>query len=92
MSVNIEELIRKTDALTYLNALKTGMSELKDELSSITEMQEYQAQAVDRAKKIIRRLDNQYRAVVKAAHGQPAKTEAEIDETLREFMEGNGTS
>ena len=85
--MDIEELIRRTDALTYVNAIKTGMTELKDEMSSITEMQEYQAQAVERARRIIRRMDNQYRAIVKAAHNQPARSEAEIDETLKSFME-----
>lgn len=88
--MDIEELIRKTDALTYVNAIKTGMSELKDEMSAITEMQEYQASAVERARRIIRRMDNQYRAIVKAAHGQPARSEAEIDETLKKFMENPG--
>ena len=88
-NINIEELIKKTDALTYVNALKTGLSELKDEMSSITEMQEYQAQAVERARRIIRRMDNQYRAVVKAAHGQPLRSEAEINEELKDFMESS---
>ena len=87
--MDIEHLIRKTDALTYINAIKTGMTELKDEFSAIAEMQEYQAAALDRARKIIRRMDNQYRTVVKAAHGTPLKTEAEIDDELRKFMENS---
>jgi hypothetical protein len=66
--VDLEHLIRKTDALTYLNALKAGMSELKEELSTIEETREYQAQAIERARKIMRRLDNQYRAIVKSAN------------------------
>jgi hypothetical protein len=64
-NMNIEEMLRKTDSLTFLNALKVGMTELKEELVTIEEAREYQSQAVDRARKVMRRLDNQYRAVVK---------------------------
>lgn len=63
--MNIEEMLRKTDSLTFLNALKVGMTELKEELATIEEAREYQSQAVERARKIMRRLDNQYRAVTK---------------------------
>ena len=61
----LEDLIRNTDSLTFLNALKSQVSELKEELTIIDETREYQNQAVERARKIIRRIDNQYRAVIK---------------------------
>lgn len=78
--MTIEELLRKTDALTFLNALKVGMTELKEELATIDEAREYQNQAVDRSRKIMRRLDNQYRAIVKCAQvASEAPKEAAID-------------
>lgn len=64
--ITVEKLIRETDSLTYLNALKTAISELKEELALVEETGEYQAHAIDRAKKIMRRIDNQYRAIIKS--------------------------
>lgn len=65
--MNLDELINKTDALTYLNALKCTMAELKEELATIEESREYQSNAVDRARKCIKRMDTQYRLVVRSA-------------------------
>lgn len=63
--VSVEELIRNTDSLTYLNALKVALSELKEEHANIEETCEYLNSAVERSRKIIRRIDNQYRAIIK---------------------------
>lgn len=87
--MNVEDMLRKTDSLTFLNALKVGMAELKEELATIEEAREYQSQAVDRARKIMRRLDNQYRAVVKcvqtASEAKPAVVaEFDLDHLLAE--------
>lgn len=76
--ISIEDLLRKTDALTYLNALKVGMTELKEELATIEEAREYQNQAVERARKIMRRLDNQYRAVVKSVQIASEPKQAQV--------------
>lgn len=87
--MNVEDMLRKTDSLTFLNALKVGMAELKEELATIEEAREYQSQAVDRARKIMRRLDNQYRAVVKCVQtaSEPKPTvmaEFDLDNLLTE--------
>lgn len=62
---SIEQLFRETDALTYVNALKVQIAELKEQQSILEETAEYQAHAIDRMKKIMRRIDNQYRAIVR---------------------------
>lgn len=64
--ITVEKLIRDTDSLTYLNALKSAISELKEELALLEETREYQNLAIDRAKKVMRRIDNQYRAIIKS--------------------------
>jgi len=85
---NLEQLIRETDALTYLNALKAAVSELKEEISTIEETQEYLNQAVERSRKIIRRIDNQYRAVIKctAQRYNPPEVELHIDLAAEELV------
>lgn len=65
--MNLGELIRDTDALTYANALKVTQTEIKDEISNIEEMISYINQAVDRVRKLVRKADNQYRIVAKIA-------------------------
>ena len=65
--IALEKLIRETESLTYLNALKTAISELKEELSLLEETREYQNAAIERSRKIMRRIDNQYRGAVKSA-------------------------
>lgn len=64
--ITLEDMIRNTDGLTYLNALKTAVTELKEELALLEQTREYQYLAIERARKIMRRIDNQYRALVKA--------------------------
>lgn len=77
--LKIEQLIRETDALTYLNALKSALSELKEELSTLEETREYQNQAIERARKLIRRIDNQYRAIVKASQGKETEVHSKLN-------------
>lgn len=89
--MTIEDLIKNTDCLTYLNALKAGMSEMKEELSVIEETREYMNQAVERARKIMRRMDNQYRAIVKSAQAASDPKRIVIDEPdseLEQLLEG----
>lgn len=71
MSDTIKELIADADALTYINSLKASITELKEEISTIEQMIEYQVTALKRVKTIARRVDNQYRAIVKAANHIP---------------------
>lgn len=65
--LTVEQLIKHTDALIYVNALKAALSELKEEMATIQETREYQDAAIERARRIMRRLDNQYRAIVRSA-------------------------
>lgn len=84
----IEQLFRETDALTYTNALKVQIAELKEQFSILEETSEYQAQAVDKAKKIIRRIDNQYRAIVRCTteHKKVELVEILEEEDLLDLM------
>lgn len=77
--MNLEELLKDTEALTYINALKITLVELKAEFSSIEEMQGYMAQSCERAKKLIRRADNQYRLIAKLVNKENQLLEGEID-------------
>lgn len=81
--MKIEELMRDTDALTYVNSLKVTLAELKAEFSTIEELHEYISQATERARKLIRRADNQYRMIAKLAQRENSPiTEVEINEEL----------
>lgn len=64
---SLEELIKGTDALTYINALKVTLTEIKDELSQQDELRDYMNQSADRARKLMRKADNQYRIIAKLA-------------------------
>lgn len=85
--MNLEQLIRETDAMAYLNALKTALAELKSELSIIEENVEYVTLSTERVRKIARRMDNQYRALVKCTINNNQLKETEIDEDFKELME-----
>lgn len=63
--MKLSELLQEADALTYINALKVTLTEIKDEISEIEEMQEYANQACERTKKLMRKADNQYRLISK---------------------------
>lgn len=92
--MKLEELIRETDALTYLNALKVTLSEIKKEVAQQDELRDYQNQSAERVRKLMRKADNQYRLVAKIVTKEaPFATEITIeDETqfdqTKEVMEG----
>lgn len=89
--MNLEELLKDTEALTYINALKITLVELKAEFSSIEEMQSYMAQSCERAKKLIRRADNQYRLIAKLVNKDSTSLEGEINiEQALEELEAQG--
>lgn len=94
--MKLNELINETDALTYANALKVTLLEMKDEVSSIKEMMIYIAHSSERIDKLMRKADNQYRMISKLVNREgPIVTNItiaeEIDEEqadeLREVME-----
>lgn len=100
--MNLEDLLKDTEALTYINALKITLVELKAEFSSIEEMQGYMNQSCDRAKKLIRRADNQYRLIAKLVNKDSTSFEGEINveqaledmesqRLIEEVMEDNGS-
>lgn len=86
--MNLEELLRETDALTYINALKVVLIEIKDELSTQDELAEYLNDSRDKTRKLLRKADNHYRLIAKLVQKEsPATTTAEIDPELQELME-----
>lgn len=94
--MKLEELLKETDALTFVNSLKVTLTEIKDEVSSIEEMQGYINHSVERIRKLMRKVDNQYRLVAKLVQKEgpfatdlEVKTEIETVEELKELMEGN---
>lgn len=95
-SRNIKEFLQETDALTYLNAMKVTMAELKEELTTIEETKKYINLSCERAKKAIRRLDSQYRLIVKLAldENTPIQTvelsDDIVENELQELMEEEG--
>lgn len=84
----LEDLIKETDALTYINSLKVTLQELKNEFSEIEEQVEYITQACERSRKLIRRADNQYRLIAKLAQKQePTEVQLEEDDNMDEDLE-----
>lgn len=63
--MNLEEMLRDTDALTYINSLKVTQAEIKEEVSNLENMQEHMAQSCSKVRKLVRKSDNQYRLIVK---------------------------
>lgn len=84
----LSQLLTDTDALTYINALRVTLLELKAEFSTIEEMQEYTTQACERSKKLMRKADNQYRLVAKLVNKEPTiDGRLDIDDTIEELQE-----
>lgn len=89
----LKDLLEQTDALTYLNALQVTLKELKSQFSVMEEMSNYNQQACDKAKKLLRRADHQYRVVAKLVQGNDIVskeviiediTDLEIEELLKD--------
>lgn len=85
--MTLDEMLKRTDALTYINSLKVTLLELKAEFSSIEEQVEYITQACERSKKLMRRADNQYRLVAKLVNNKEITTSLEGELNLAEAME-----
>lgn len=94
--MKLDALINETDALTWANALKVTLLEMKDEVSSIKEMTTYIAHSSERIDKLMRKADNQYRMISKLVNREGPivsniTVQEEIDEEqadeLKEVME-----
>lgn len=88
MSMNLGELLTETDALTYINALKVTLTQIKDEISTQDELRDYLNQSGERTKKLIRRADGQYRLITKLVTKEsPTATKLVIDEDAADYEE-----
>lgn len=86
--MNLEQLLKETDSLTYINALKVTLMELKQEFSSIEEMNTYSTEACERGKKLIRKADNQYRVIAKLVQKDtPLISDLTIDSNMEDMTE-----
>lgn len=91
----IGELLRDTDALTYVNAIKVTLTSIKKELTTQNEMAEYAQRSVERTHRLMRKADNQYRVLAKLAQNtEPSMADIDVnpgfdedDDDLRELME-----
>lgn len=63
----LEDLLREADALTFVNALKVTLTEIKDEVSIQEELRQNMNFSAERQKKLLRKADNQYRLIAKLA-------------------------
>lgn len=93
---NLYDLLRETDALTYINALKVTLVQIKDEISEQDELREHLNASSERTKKYMRKADNQYRLIAKLVTSaeSPLADDITIDEDLalselRELMEND---
>jgi hypothetical protein len=87
--MNLEKLLKETDALTYVNALKVTQTEIKDSISTIEELQGYVTQECEKLRKLVRKADNQYRMVAKLVqNGEvPFATNVEVEANLADYEE-----
>jgi hypothetical protein len=77
---SLGELLRETDALTFLNALKMTLTEVKEELSKQNEMAAYLELSRERVEKLQRRFDNQYRLLVKLAMREAPTADVTVED------------
>lgn len=88
MSQTLEELAKKTDALTYLNALKVTLTQIKNEVAVQEELREYMNRSGDRAKKLMKRADGQYRMFARLVNREsPFATDVTVDDSIPEDFE-----
>lgn len=85
----LEDLLRKSDALTFVNALKVTLIEIKDEVSVQEELRQNLNFSAERIKKLLRKADNQYRLVAKLAQRLDGTlaTNLSIEDTSAEYEE-----
>lgn len=87
--MKLYELLRDTEALTYINALKVTQLAIKDEVAEIARLTEHLNESNTRVAKLVRRGDAQYRMIVKiATNSAPAVTNVTVsDDDLQEYEE-----
>lgn len=68
--MNLHDLFRNTDALTYANALKITLADIKREVTEVKDMRDNINTACENIDKLIRKADNQYRLIAKIATDQ----------------------
>jgi arsenate reductase-like glutaredoxin family protein len=85
----LEEMLRTTDCLTYINALKITLTEIKDEVSVQEELRENLNSSGERVKKLVRKADNQYRLIAKLAqrHEITLASNLSIEDNSEEYKE-----
>lgn len=77
------EMLRETDAITFVNAIKVTLTSIKKELQTLSELAEYTNNAVERTHKLMRKADNQYRVLAKLAQNtEPSMADIEVDPGL----------
>lgn len=93
--MNLMEMLRDTDALTYVNSLKVTLTEVKQLAGDMKEMRDNWVNACDNMDKLIRKADNQYRLIAKIAQNRGSIVSeltirdelSEPSEELRQLME-----
>lgn len=86
--MNLGELLRETESLTYLNAIKVTLTEIKQELGTQRELRDYMNASIERTEKLIRRADSNYRLVAKLATREaPVATDIIVRDDIEEELE-----
>lgn len=85
----LHDLLKQTDALTYINSLKVTLIQIKDEVSQQEELRQHLNASSDRVKKLMRKADNQYRLIAKlvSSPDSGSPTEVMIDDLTLEELE-----
>lgn len=83
----LADFLAETDALTYINALKVTLTEIKDEISQQDELRDYMNQSAERTRKLMRKADNQYRIVAKlVSKDAPAiANKVTVEDSIQDF-------
>lgn len=82
----LEDLLKETDSLTYINALKVTLIEIKEEISTLDELHEYQKNSQEKLKKLVRRADTHYRLINRLVTKEaPLATNVDIHDEIEEL-------
>lgn len=84
----LDELASQTDSLTYLNAIKVTLTQIKDESTTQEELRSYMNESAERVKKLIKKADGQYRLFARIVNREPIiATGVVVDESIPEDFE-----
>lgn len=88
MDQTLKDLAERTDSLTYLNALKVTVTQIKQEAATQEELRLYMNESSIRLRKLVKKVDNQYRLFARLVTKEPLyTTDVTVDETLPEELE-----